>query len=215
LGGNGNLLKSHGIDVELKSGYTIFYFVIGTKVVQFELKDEVKEGAEELIHYLKSIGVEPIMATGDHHEVASKVAQAIGIAKFMAELSPLAKAQYVDELKSRGKVVVMVGDGINDAPALSKADISIAMGSGADIALGVSDIVILNSSLKSIGSAFLISKRTFKFIKQNLTISLIYNLITIPIAIAGYVIPLVASLSMSLSSLLVVGNSMRIKMDKL
>ena len=105
----------------------------------------------------------------------------------------------------------MIGDGINDALALSKADIAIVMGSGADVALAVSDVVILNSSLQAIEDSFMISRRTFKFIKQNLAISLVYNIITIPVAMAGYIIPLVAALSMSLSSLLVVGNSMRIK----
>jgi len=108
--------------------------------------------------------------------------------------------------------VVMIGDGINDTLALSRADIAIAMGSGADVALGVSDVVILNNSLKGVEDAFVISRRTYKFIKQNLMLSLVYNVLTIPLAMAGYVMPLVAALSMSLSSLLVVGNSMRIKM---
>ncbi|MCK5293405.1 MAG: cation-translocating P-type ATPase, partial [Arcobacteraceae bacterium] len=107
-----------------------------------------------------------------------------------------------------------VGDGINDALALSRADISISMGSGADIAIAISDVVILNNSLKGLEKSFYISKRTYGFIKQNLLISLIYNVITIPIALAGFVIPLVAALSMSLSSLLVVGNSVRIKDKK-
>ena len=108
----------------------------------------------------------------------------------------------------------MVGDGINDSLALSRADISIAMGNGADIAIAISDIVILNDQLSGITKSYYISKRTFKFIKQNLMISLIYNIVTIPIAMAGFIIPLVAALSMSLSSLLVVGNSLRINNKK-
>jgi Cu+-exporting ATPase len=140
-----------------------------------------------------------------------KVSDELQISDYYFKMSPVDKADLVSKLKNENKIVVMVGDGINDTLALSRADISIAMGNGSDIALSVSDIVILNDKLEGIIKSFYISKRTFMFIKQNLTISLIYNLITIPIAIMGYVIPLIAALSMSLSSLLVVGNSMRIK----
>jgi Cu+-exporting ATPase len=129
----------------------------------------------------------------------------------MAEMSPMDKADKIKALKEQGKTVVMVGDGINDTLALSHADIAIAMGSGADVALAMSDVVVQNNSLLGIKDSFVISRRTYKFIKQNLMISLVYNVLTIPLAIAGYVAPLVAALSMSLSSLLVVGNSMRIK----
>jgi Cu+-exporting ATPase len=128
-------------------------------------------------------------------------------------MTPQTKAQFVTTLKEQNKIVVFAGDGINDSLALSRSDVSIAMGKGADIAIAISDIVILNDKLSGIKQAFYVSKRTFKFIKQNLAISLVYNLITIPVAIMGYVIPFVAALSMSLSSLLVVGNSMRIKTD--
>jgi len=212
LGGNYKLLKDYNISVDLDSDYTIYHFAIdGKRVISFELEDEVKKGAKELIDYLKSIEVDVIMATGDHEKVASRVAKSVGIGKFKAELSPIDKAEYIEKLKENNKIVVMVGDGINDALALSKANIAISMGGGADVSLAVSDVVILNNSLQSIKDSFIISKRTFKFIKQNLAISLVYNIITIPIAMAGYVIPLIAALSMSLSSLLVVGNSMRIK----
>jgi len=107
----------------------------------------------------------------------------------------------------------MVGDGLNDSLALSKSDISIVLASGSDISVDLSDVVILNNALLGIVQCFYISNRTYKFIKQNLFISFVYNIITIPIAIAGYVVPLVAALSMSLSSLIVVANSMRIKKE--
>jgi len=152
------------------------------------------------------------MATGDHEKVATRVAKSVGIENFKFGMSPIDKADYISLLKSEGKKVVMVGDGINDALALSKADVAIAMGNGADVALAVSDVVILNDSLKAIEESFMISRRTFKFIKQNLALSFFYNMITIPMAMAGFVVPLVAALSMSLSSLMVVGNSMRIKL---
>ena len=212
LGGNSKLLEEQNIEIDLDSDYTVYNFALdGKRVVSFELEDSIKEGAKELVSYLNSIDIEPIMATGDHENVAKRVAKEVGIKNFKSSLSPIDKANYIDTLKEQDKIVVMIGDGINDALALSKADIAIAMGSGADVALAVSDVVILNNSLKAIEDSFMISRRTFKFIKQNLAISLVYNVITIPVAMAGYVIPLVAALSMSLSSLLVVGNSMRIK----
>jgi len=213
LGGSPKLLKSRGVDIEVLDGYTNYIFVVDNRVIaSFNLEDTIKSGAKELISYLKSIGLNVIMATGDNFKVAKRVADALGIDSIKAEVSPFDKADLVDTLREEGKIVVMVGDGINDTLALSKANISIAMGSGADIALSVSDIVILNNSLKSIKYSFFISRRTFKFIKQNLAISLIYNSITVPIAVAGYVVPFVAAISMSVSSLLVVGNSMRIKL---
>ena len=212
LGGNTLLLQDQGIDLSFESIYTVYHFVVDNKVLlSFELDDNLKEGVEALISYLKEIDVEVIMATGDNHAVAKRVAEEIGLQNYQAELSPIDKANFIEALKSEGNVVVMVGDGINDALALSHADVAIAMGSGADVALAVSDVVLLNNSLKAIKDSFVISRRTFQFIKQNLALSLVYNVITIPIAMAGYVIPLVAALSMSLSSLMVVGNSMRIK----
>ena len=106
----------------------------------------------------------------------------------------------------------MVGDGVNDSVAVSSADVAIAMGNSADVSLAISDVVLLNSTLSSLQDAFLISNKTYKFIKQNLGLSILYNMVTIPLAMFGYVIPLVAALSMSLSSLMVVLNSLRIKM---
>jgi len=192
--------------------YTTYSFKIDDKILAtFELEDKIKDDAKELIEYFKQNNIEAIMLTGDNEKVAQKIASKIGINKFEAQMTPISKAEYISKLKEQDKIVVMVGDGINDALALSRSDIAIAMGNGADISIAISDVVILNDSLKGLQDSFYISKRTFNFIKQNLTISLIYNAITIPIAIAGYVIPLVAALSMSLSSLLVVGNSMRIK----
>jgi Cu+-exporting ATPase len=211
LGGNAKLMQANGIEVE-QSDYTVYHFAIdGMLLTSLELEDSIKDDVGILVNYFKEIGVEILMATGDHANVANRVAKEAGIEKVYAEMSPVDKAEFVSKLKNEGEKVVMVGDGINDTLALSKADIAIAMGSGADVALAVSDVVVLNNSLQGIKDSFVISRRTYKFIKQNLMLSLIYNLLTIPLAMAGYVIPLVAALSMSLSSLLVVGNSMRIK----
>ena len=135
----------------------------------------------------------------------------VGITEFIYEQTPQSKAEYINKLHQNGKTVVMVGDGVNDILALAQADIGIVMGSGSDIAVDVGDVVLLDDSLKSLHDAFKISRTTFGLIKQNLFISLAYNAITIPLAMAGYVIPLVAAISMSVSSLLVVGNSIRIR----
>jgi Cu+-exporting ATPase len=212
LGGNIKLLKFFNIDVDYKSDKTLFFFAKNDEVLAvFELEDIIRANAKEVISVLKSKGIKPIMLTGDHQFVAQKVAKEIGIDEFYYELSPQHKASFVEDMHKKDKKVVMVGDGVNDILALSQADIGIVMGSGSDIAIEVSDVILLDDSLKSLQKSFEIAKTTYKFIKENLLLSLIYNSITIPLAMAGYVIPLVAAISMSLSSLLVVGNSMRIK----
>jgi Cu+-exporting ATPase len=215
VGGNSKLLSSNGIDFNPNTPYTLYHFAVDSEViVSFELEDSIKERAKETIEYLTQTDTKVVMATGDNQAVATRVAKEIGIDNLKSEMTPIDKSDYIDKLKEQDRVVVMVGDGINDALALSKADVAIAMGKGADVALAISDIVILNDSLRGIRDSFMISRRTYKFIKQNLGLSLVYNILTIPVAMVGFVIPLVAALSMSLSSLIVVGNSMRIKIKK-
>jgi len=212
LGGNKKLLDENGIVVDYLSEETLFYLVIDKKIVAlYELADTIKDSAKELVRSLNKRAIDIIMLTGDNATVAKKVAVEIGIKKFIYEQTPLSKAEYISELHAKNKTVVMVGDGVNDILALARADIGIVMGSGSDIAVEVGDVVLLDDSLKSLEDAFKISRTTFGLIKQNLFISLAYNAITIPLAMAGYVIPLVAAISMSVSSLLVVGNSMRIR----
>lgn len=212
LGGNKKLLDDNSIETEFSSQDTVFYFVIDKRVAAvYELKDRVKENAKELVESLRKRDIETIMLTGDNASVATKVADEVGISNFVYEQTPQSKAEYINKLHENGKSVVMVGDGVNDILALANADIGIVMGSGSDIAVEVGDVVLLDDSLRSLHDAFKISRTTFALIKQNLFISLVYNAVTIPLAMAGYVIPLVAAISMSLSSLLVVGNSMRIR----
>ncbi len=213
IGGNMELIKQNSIHYKFDSSNSVYIFAINGRVIAtFELEDEIKENAKSLVKEAMSRGLEVVMLTGDNEIVASKVAQKVGIKNFLAKIDPIGKANYVKELKKKNKIVIMVGDGINDSVALSSSDLSIAMGNSSDITISVSDIVLLNNSLSSLKEAFVLSNRTYKFIKQNLLLSLIYNLVTIPLAMAGFVIPLVAALSMSLSSLLVVANSMRIKL---
>lgn len=212
LGGNARLMLENGIRVDESSEKTLFYFAIdGELLSSYELHDEIKEDAAILVKSLKAKNIETIMLTGDNEKSAKDVAKEIGISEVYFEQTPQDKLEYIDTLHAQGRVVVMVGDGINDILALAKADIGIVMGSGSDVAVDVSDVVLLNDSLKSLLGAFKISQTTFRLIKQNFIISLLYNAITIPLAMAGLVIPLVAALSMSFSSLLVVGNSMRIR----
>ena len=207
----GNLSLFDGLEVN-ESEHSLFIFAIdGDVKAVFSLDDTIKKGAKEAIAQMQSRGVEVVMLTGDNAKTAQKIAAKVGIGQVKHSLFPEDKAAVVDHYHDTGKIVVMVGDGINDALALSKSDIAIAMGSGADISVEVSDVVLLESSMSSLALAQKLSQKTYTNIKQNLSISLLYNLITIPLAMMGYVIPLVAALSMSLSSLLVIGNAVRIK----
>lgn len=212
LGGNRKLLDENSIVVDFFSQETLFYFVINQRVVAiYELQDKIKEGVKELVKSMKKMKIDVIMLTGDNESVAKKVASKVGIDNLFYEQTPQSKAEFINKLHSENRSVVMVGDGVNDILALASADIGIVMGSGSDIAVEVGDVVLLNNSIKSLEDAFKISSTTFGLIKQNLLISLAYNALTIPLAMAGYVIPLAAAISMSASSLLVVGNSMRIR----
>jgi P-type Cu+ transporter len=212
LGGNLKLINSAGITSDYVSDNSLFYFCIDNEIVAiYELSDQIKENAKSLVSNLARKNVKTVMLTGDHAKTAQKVAAEVGIDEYLYEQTPENKSEYINQLHKDGKTVIMVGDGVNDILALAQADIGIVMGSGSDIAVDVSDVVLLNDSLKSLEDAFKISRTTYGLIKQNLGISLVYNAITIPLAMAGYVIPLVAAISMSVSSLLVVGNSMRIR----
>ena len=212
MGGNIELLKANGIEYNIDNQNSLYIFAVDGKVVaSFELRDIIKPDAKEFIDSIKALGIKVAMLTGDREEVAKSIAKELGIDEVKANLLPIDKANIIDNYHKDGEVVVMVGDGINDSIALAKSDIAIAMGSGADIALEVSDVVLLNSSLKSLKDAFGLAKNVFKAIKENLALSLLYNVIAVPLAIMGYVTPLVAALAMSLSSLTVVANSFRIK----
>ena len=211
-GGNALLMREMGIAVDSASDKSLFYYAVdGALAAVYELRDRPKEKAAESISRLQKSGLRVVMLTGDHEASAQRVAQEVGIAEFRAHLTPQEKAEFIAQAHNEGHVVIMAGDGVNDLLALANADIGIAMGSGSDIAIEVSDVVLLNDSLTSLAEAHAISRRTYRLIKQNLGLSLVYNSITIPLAIAGYVIPLIAAISMSFSSLLVVGNSMRVR----
>lgn len=211
-GGNALLMQELGIDIDTVSDKSLFYYAVdNTLMATYELRDLPKEKASESIQILHDLGLRVVMLTGDHEAAALRVANEVGIKEVYAHLTPEGKAAFVDQAHSEGRVVVMAGDGINDLLALAASDIAIAMGNGSDIAIEVSDVVLMHDSLTSLAESFAISRKTYRLIKQNLFISLVYNSITIPLAMMGYIIPLIAAISMSFSSLLVVGNSMRVR----
>ncbi|NKQ41225.1 MAG: heavy metal translocating P-type ATPase [Sulfurovum sp.] len=212
-GGNEALMKSLGISTAVTSEHALYIFALSDKVVaKVELQDKIKDQAKQIIGELTNQGMKVVMLTGDHKQSACNIAKQVGIEEVHHSLLPVDKAKHIDKFHKDGEIVVMAGDGINDAIALAKSDIAIAMGRGADIAIEVSDIVLLDDKLESLLNTFTISKRTFAAIRQNLGFSLLYNIITIPLAVLGYVTPMLAALSMSLSSLVVVANSSRIKL---
>ncbi|GHV04178.1 copper-translocating P-type ATPase [Campylobacterota bacterium] len=209
LGGNAQFMRENGIAVGEESSTHLFFAKNGALQAVFRFRDLPKADAKTAISKLKKQGLKLAILTGDTEQTALAVASELGIEHIHAGLQPEDKARLVSEYRQRG-ITVMVGDGLNDAIALARSDIAIAMHSGADTALGVSDVVLLHDSLSDLAESFAIAQKTYSIIKQNIAISIIYNALSVPLAIMGFVVPLVAALSMSFSSLLVVGNSMRI-----
>jgi Cu2+-exporting ATPase len=180
------------------------------------VSDPIKHGAATAVSELTAMGVEVVMLTGDHARTAAAIAQKTGIRRFYAGLMPGDKAALVEQLRKEGKISAMVGDGINDAQALALADISIAMGKGSDIAMDIAKITLMSGDIRQIPRAIRLSKSTVATIRQNLFWAFIYNLIGIPLAagvlfpINGFLInPMIAGAAMALSSVSVVGNSLR------
>ncbi|MDV5064150.1 heavy metal translocating P-type ATPase [Veillonella sp. YH-vei2232] len=177
--------------------------------------DVVRQESIDVIKQLKDLGVEVWMLTGDNKRTAAHIGKLVGINHIMAEVLPQDKANKVAELKAQGKMVAMVGDGINDAPALATADVGIAIGSGTDIAMESADVVLMNASLSTLVSAFKASRKTMKNIKENLFWALIFNTLGIPLAGVGMLTPMIAGTAMAFSSFTVVSNSLRLKRAKI
>ena len=212
-GGSAAFIESLGASLsdDTQDSSSEYYFMYDNKLVaRFLLDDELRENAKASIKELKKMGLKVLMLSGDKQIVASKVASELGIDESHGELNPEQKALLIKELQKSANVV-MVGDGINDILALKSANVGIAMGSGASVSVGVSDVVLLRDELGDLVFALRQAKKTFKVIKENLFISLVYNALSIPLAMAGFIIPLFAAISMSFSSLLVVLNSLRLK----
>jgi len=202
---------------------TVIYFADATKVLAIvAIADQIKAGSAQAVAALKKEGIEVYMLTGDNQQTAASVAGQVGIDHFQAEVLPSDKSDFVQKLQAEGKVVAMIGDGINDSQALAQADVSIAMGKGSDIAIDVAKITLVSSDLQQVPRALRLSKLTVKTIRQNLFWAFIYNLIGIPIAAGllypfnGFLLnPMIAGAAMALSSVSVVGNSLRLKLASL
>jgi Cu2+-exporting ATPase len=231
--GNRNFLIENGIDlpieiqsssVELEiSGKTVVYFADQSAVLaRIVIADQIKKTSKSAIEKLHQKGIEVFMLTGDQSGTAVAVAEQVGILQHRSEMLPSDKAEFVRDQQAKGKIVAMVGDGINDSEALALADVSIAMGHGSDIAMDVAKMTLITSDLEKVPQAFNLSTLTVNGIKQNLFWAFVYNLIGIPIAagvlypINGFLLdPMIAGGAMALSSVSVVMNSLRLKKKKL
>ena len=180
----------------------------------FTLSDELRPGAHELMAELKRQGKSVMLLTGDHEQAARRVAAALGIGELAWDLKPADKLERIKALQNQGAVVAMIGDGVNDAPVLAAAQVSIAMGGGTAVAAASADMILLSQKLMHLAEGLTVARRTLGIVRQNLAWALSYNLLAIPAAAAGYVSPWLAALGMSASSLLVVGNALRLVRSK-
>ena len=227
--GNAKILKSFDIENTYKDdeknlaqkGNSIVYVVQENKIIALiGVNDIIRENAKEVIQELNKNKIETIMLTGDNKETAEKIAEDLGITKIISNVLPSEKTQEIKKLKQENKKVMMCGDGINDSPALATADIGVSVKSGTDIAMDSSDVILTRNSLDSILKLINISKKTMRIIKQNLFWAFFYNTLMIPIAMGilkpfGISInPMIASLAMVISSLTVILNTLRLKMNQ-
>ena len=191
--------------------------VEGKAIAALVVRDTVKESSTDAIAQLRELGIEPILLTGDNEAAARHVAGQVGIERVIAGVLPDGKRNTVADLQAEGRTVAMVGDGVNDAAALAQASakgLGIAMGSGTDVAIEVADMTLMNSSLTSAATAIRVSRRTLRIIKENLFWAFFYNVLMVPLAIAGLLSPMLASAAMACSSVFVVLNSLRLRTAK-
>ena len=223
--GNANLLKEYSIIVGklnekverlMNEGSTVIYVAVNGEVKGIiSIADRLKNNSADAIKKLNELKIKTVMITGDNAATAKSIAEKTGITEYKAEVLPDGKADVVKEYQNRGEIVGMVGDGINDSPALAQADVGIAMGTGTDVAIETAQVTLVQGNLVGVSKIVNLSRKTIKAIKQNLFWAFIYNVIGIPLAAMGLLNPMIGALAMSLSSVSVVSNSLRLKRVKI
>ena len=225
VAGSARLMEEEGVDtsslraraeeLEADARTIVFVAVDGRAAGLLALADPVREGAAEALADLREMGLETLMLTGDNERTAAAVSSRVGIASWRAGLLPAQKLDVIRELQAEGRVVAMVGDGINDAPALKQADVGLAIGGGTDIAIEAADMALLQDDLAAAVRAVRLSRATFRKIRQNLFWAYFYNTVAIPVAFLGLLHPVIAEAAMALSSITVVTNANRLRAAKL
>jgi Cu2+-exporting ATPase len=220
--GNRRLMAREGVEIaasigtrcdEIESamGIAVLVAVDGRLTGLLHMEDRVRDGARALVNTLRESGLGVTLLTGDAWAAARHLSQQLGDMQVVAEVLPEDKAEQVVRLQQQGERVLMIGDGVNDAPALAQADVSIAMGTGTDVSMECSDVVLMGGDLAKVPYAVALARRTVRTIRQNLTLSLAYNVILVPAAMAAWITPVFAAIAMPLSSLLVIGNAILIR----